>query len=210
MTDTTRQQLMEELVQVHTAWVAQKGLTISGSSLAVLRRTFEHSSLDRIRQEIVAKRRPPPDPIDREELMRKRKKEHLEWAQRVEEDRKRQEEERLAYEEEKRNFSEDNYEGFKYLNEGSHLKGHGLIIVNEIRSNGDLCLRFYGNSISRYEKHISANKSYTFEIDIREKGKINYWNLKAEEHECYIEHLGHGADLILIYEGGHFNFDLDS
>lgn len=65
-------------------------------------------------------------------------------------------------------------------------------------------------------KHVHANKEYTFELHQYDRGKLNLWSLRDEEHECAKRHsdghISHDADLLLVFEGGlnRFIFDLDS
>lgn len=100
------------------------------------------------------------------------------------------------------------YEGLSKLSVGFEFPGMITAkLVSIDKATGDLKLLILDHGVD--SKHVLAGKEYTFEIHNGDTGDTNLWSLRDEEHECWND-TGHDADLLLYYNKGTWDFDLDS
>ena len=104
------------------------------------------------------------------------------------------------------NFTE--FEGLAKLTEGQEITSIiSAKVVAIDRATGTLrCLVTDHGADSH---HVLAGKEYEFTLNKSWAGDYNMWSLRPEEHECWDGRGHHGADLLLVYDEGDWNFDLD-
>lgn len=199
--------LLEELVALHRKDLKRRGISFNEKHIQRYHAIMKNCSADRLRIEIADKLNPFTEAdkavfkaAKQERKVQAEKRQH-DWEQKLKDAKAKFNKDAKA------KFNKDDYDAFKRIKVGGELTGELGEKIIAVEDNGDLVLEV--NPGEFWHKHMLPNKQYTFGIHIFDKGEMNIWSLKPEEHESYEKGRGYGADVIIMYDDGDFYFDLD-
>lgn len=204
--------LLDQLLDLHRKELKTKNIPFTEKQIKHFRTYFINATPERIQQEIASKINNINNPITPKdkEAYRQQRKERAEKAKQQREETERARKEAIQRYEEK-NLNLKDYEGFTCLTPGFKFTDGLEATLKEIKPNGDLLIHIDDPGFC--DKHVHANKTYTFELHTGWEGSYNMWSLNEYQHECVSTDHGYpsyGADMILIYDEGDWLWDLDS